>query len=71
MDYQGEYSTDWQLMLAFITLTILPAIVMFFARAAAHRRGPDRGRGEGLKFMSAHGRSKALIPQRTARRVVQ
>jgi raffinose/stachyose/melibiose transport system permease protein len=29
MNYQGEYSTDWQLVLAFITLTILPAIVMF------------------------------------------
>jgi raffinose/stachyose/melibiose transport system permease protein len=31
MVYQGEYSTDWNLILAFITLTILPAIVMFFA----------------------------------------
>jgi raffinose/stachyose/melibiose transport system permease protein len=31
MVYQGEYSTDWNLVLAFITLTILPAIVMFFA----------------------------------------
>ena len=29
MDYQGEYMTFWQLVLAFITLTILPAIVMF------------------------------------------
>jgi raffinose/stachyose/melibiose transport system permease protein len=29
MAYQGEYSTAWQLVLAFITLTILPAIVMF------------------------------------------
>lgn len=29
MNYQGEYSTDWQLVLAFITLTILPAIMMF------------------------------------------
>ena len=29
MVYQGEYSTDWNLILAFITLTILPAIVMF------------------------------------------
>lgn len=29
MDYQGEYSTAWQLVLAFITLTMLPAIVMF------------------------------------------
>ena len=30
MAYQGEYSTDWNLILAFITLTILPAIIMFF-----------------------------------------
>src|SRR5271170_81418 len=29
MDYQGEYTTQWQLVLAFITLTILPAIIMF------------------------------------------
>ena len=31
MAYQGQYSTSWQLVLAFITLTILPAIVMFLA----------------------------------------
>lgn len=31
MAFQGEYSTDWHLVLAFITLTILPVIVMFFA----------------------------------------
>lgn len=31
MAYQGEYSTDWHLVLAFISLTILPAIVIFFA----------------------------------------
>jgi raffinose/stachyose/melibiose transport system permease protein len=31
MAYQGEYSTDWQLILAFVTLTILPAVVMFVA----------------------------------------
>jgi raffinose/stachyose/melibiose transport system permease protein len=30
MVYQGEYSTDWQLVLAFVTLTILPAIIVFF-----------------------------------------
>lgn len=29
MVFQGEYSTDWHLILAFITLTIFPAIVMF------------------------------------------
>jgi len=31
MVYQGEYSTNWQLILAFITLTILPTIIVFFA----------------------------------------
>ena len=31
MAYQGEYSTDWNLVLAFIALTILPAVVIFFA----------------------------------------
>jgi raffinose/stachyose/melibiose transport system permease protein len=31
MAYQGEFSTDWNLILAFITLTILPAVLMFFA----------------------------------------
>lgn len=31
MVYQGEFSTDWQLVLAFVTLTILPAVVVFFA----------------------------------------
>jgi raffinose/stachyose/melibiose transport system permease protein len=31
MAYQGEYSTDWNLVLGFITLTILPAVIMFFA----------------------------------------
>ena len=29
MAYQGEYMTSWHLVLAFITLTILPAIMMF------------------------------------------
>lgn len=31
MSYQGEYGTEWQLILAFITLTILPTIIVFFA----------------------------------------
>ncbi len=31
MVYQGEYSKDWQLILAFITLTIMPTIIVFFA----------------------------------------
>jgi raffinose/stachyose/melibiose transport system permease protein len=31
MVYRGEFTTDWQLVLAFITLTILPTIIAFFA----------------------------------------
>ena len=30
MVYKGEYATDWQLVLAFITLTILPTVIVFF-----------------------------------------
>jgi raffinose/stachyose/melibiose transport system permease protein len=30
MVYRGEFNTDWQLILAFITLTILPTVVAFF-----------------------------------------
>jgi len=29
MVYQGEYSAEWNLILAFITLTILPTVVLF------------------------------------------
>ena len=29
MDYQGEFIVEWQLILAFITLTILPAVLIF------------------------------------------
>jgi raffinose/stachyose/melibiose transport system permease protein len=29
MVYQGEYSTEWHLILAFITLTILPTLLLF------------------------------------------
>ena len=31
MVYQGEFSTEWQLVLAFVTLTIAPAIIVFLA----------------------------------------
>lgn len=31
MVYRGEYLTAWQLVLAFITLTILPTVIVFFA----------------------------------------
>lgn len=31
MIYQGEFSAEWHLILAFITLTILPTILIFFA----------------------------------------
>jgi raffinose/stachyose/melibiose transport system permease protein len=29
MDYANEYTTDWQLVLAFITLTLIPAVLFF------------------------------------------
>ena len=29
MVYQGEFSSDWQLVLAFVSLTIAPAVVVF------------------------------------------
>jgi raffinose/stachyose/melibiose transport system permease protein len=29
MVYQGEYSSQWSLILAFITLTILPTVIVF------------------------------------------
>jgi raffinose/stachyose/melibiose transport system permease protein len=31
MSYQGQYMTSWQLVLAFVTLTIIPAMVIFIA----------------------------------------
>ena len=31
MQFRGEYLTDWNLVLAFITLTILPAVLFFLA----------------------------------------
>jgi raffinose/stachyose/melibiose transport system permease protein len=31
MAFQGEYSTDWHLVLAFITLTIAPVVLVFIA----------------------------------------
>ena len=31
MVYRGEFNTDWQLVLAFITLTIMPTVIVFFA----------------------------------------
>lgn len=30
MVYRGEFGTEWQLVLAFITLTILPTVIVFF-----------------------------------------
>lgn len=30
MVYRGEFGTQWQLVLAFITLTILPTVIVFF-----------------------------------------
>ncbi|MFN7026352.1 MAG: carbohydrate ABC transporter permease, partial [Pseudorhizobium sp.] len=30
MVYRGEFGTEWQLVLAFITLTIMPTVIVFF-----------------------------------------
>ena len=45
MVYKGEFSSEWQLVLAFVTLTILPAVMVFFV-AQSNRRGADRRRGQ-------------------------
>jgi raffinose/stachyose/melibiose transport system permease protein len=29
MDYPGEFSTEWQLILAFVTLPIVPTVIIF------------------------------------------
>jgi raffinose/stachyose/melibiose transport system permease protein len=47
MAYQGQYSTAWQLVLAFITLTILPAIVMFLMAQKYIVAGLTAGAGKG------------------------
>jgi raffinose/stachyose/melibiose transport system permease protein len=31
MQYQGEYSTDWGRVLAFVSLTMVPAIAFYLA----------------------------------------
>ena len=48
MAYQGQYSTSWQLVLAFITLTILPAIVIFLLAQRWIVAGLTAGRREEL-----------------------
>jgi raffinose/stachyose/melibiose transport system permease protein len=43
MRFQGEYLTQWNLVLAFITLTILPAIIMFLVAPKHIVSGPTAG----------------------------
>jgi len=31
MQFQGEYLTQWNMILAFVTLTIIPAVIFFLA----------------------------------------
>ena len=52
MAFQGEYSTDWHPGLAFITLTIVPVIVMFFLAAQCWHivAGLTTRLFEGLRF---------------------
>ena len=51
MAYQGQYMTSWQLVLAFITLTILPAILMFLMAQRYIVAGlpPARSRRDGRR----------------------
>jgi len=48
MVYQGEYSSEWHLILAFVTLTILPTIILFlFAQnTSSPGRRRERSRAE-------------------------
>ncbi len=48
MAYQGQYSTSWQLVLAFITLDDPAGDRDVPDGAALHRRRADRGRGQGV-----------------------
>ena len=48
MAYQGQYSTSWHFVLAFITLTILPAIVMFLMAQRYIVAGLTAGAVKGL-----------------------
>ncbi len=57
MVYRGEFGTEWQLVLAFITLTILPTVIVFFCRPKAYHRRSDRWRREDLSRPVHHGQS--------------
>ena len=47
MVYQGEFSTEWQLALVFATLTILSAVIVFFAARRHIRAGLTAGAVKG------------------------
>ncbi len=48
MVYQGEYSSEWHLILAFITLTILPTIILFLLAQKHIVAGLTCRRGQGM-----------------------
>ena len=42
MQYQGQYGTDWGKVLAFVSLTLTPALISSHGSETHHRRA-DRG----------------------------
>ncbi len=46
MRYRGEFMVEWNRILAFVSLTILPALI-FFTFTKIHRAGLTRGSVKG------------------------
>ncbi len=42
MQFQGQYGSDWPRILAYLTLSLLPAVVVLPRGAALHHLGSDR-----------------------------
>ena len=54
MVYQGEYSSEWSMILAFITLTILPTIVLFILAQKHIVAGLTAGAVKGCSGVGPH-----------------
>ena len=48
MDYRGEYIQDWNRTLAFISVTLAPAVVFFYCRSEVHRCRTNRRLSKGV-----------------------
>ena len=57
-EYVTTTGTDWGTMAAIAIITLIPALVIFSRRPAAHRGRPDLRRGEGVRRMDASDRSR-------------